>query len=155
MFFIKKEVTIKSRLDWRALDERTSKSFLTDEYEFYGNVSENTFKVVKKPPKHIRNSFLPIVTGEFERICDGCLIHVKFRLHHLVSLFMLFWSIGAVIIPFLFGLIMLGPNTANGLIFLAFSIIMCAFEAFLLIIGFHFPSIKAINRLKEIFEAQE
>ena len=71
---------------------------------YEGKVSENRFKIYKRLPMFVRNSFLPIFVGEIDNMQGGCLIKIKARPNLFSSIFFSIWMLGGIVIPLIIGL---------------------------------------------------
>lgn len=56
---------------------------------YTGTISESGFKIYRII--HYRNSFLPVIRGQFESSSDETLVHITMRLHPFVIAFLIFW----------------------------------------------------------------
>ena len=117
--------------------------------KFEGEVSENGFKISRII--RYRNSFRPVIEGEFSSLVKGVRIDVRLRLHTMVMIFSLLWlgfglvAAGAVI----FQIISTG-GFASGM-FIPFGMLL--FYFLLMTLAFGVEANKAGKLLSEIFAA--
>ena len=118
--------------------------------KFEGEVSENGFKISRII--RYRNSFRPVIEGEFSPLVKGVRIDVRLRLHTMVMIFSLLWlgfglvAAGAVI----FQIISTG-GFASGM-FIPFGMLL--FYFLLMTLAFGVEANKAGKLLSEIFAAE-
>jgi hypothetical protein len=117
--------------------------------KFEGEVSETGFKISRI--LRYRNSFRPVVEGEFFPLVKGVRIEVRMRLQMIVMLFSIVWlsfvAVGAGAI--IFQIISTG-GFATGM-FIPFGMLL--FYLLLMTIGFGVEANKASRLLSDIFEA--
>ena len=119
--------------------------------KFEGEVSETGFKISRII--HYRNSFRPVVEGQFFPLVKGVRIEVRMRLHTTILIFSILWlslvvvGAGAVIFQ-----IISTNNFAVGM-FIPFGLLL--FYCLLMTIGFGVEADKAGRLLSAIFEATE
>ena len=111
--------------------------------EFEGTVTAQDFRISRII--HYRNSFLPIIKGQFARTPLGTRLSVKMTLHPLVIAFMIIWSVAASL-----GTMMaLLKSDVKAALFAP--LLMLAFIYLLATAAFKWESHKARNRLRELF----
>jgi len=101
-----------------------------------------------------RNSFLPVISGEFEAQGPHVLIHLRMRMIVFTMIFMAFWMIITLPLASISLLSLLGKSFFEAkveLIALAFPI----FGYLLCMCGFHYERRKSIRALKELLSATE
>ncbi len=64
-------------------------SFSQDHSPYSGTISESGFEIHRTI--NYRNSFLPIIRGEFDQLPSGTLIHIKMGLHPVTTAFLIVW----------------------------------------------------------------
>ncbi|MDY7021070.1 MAG: hypothetical protein SWJ54_06865, partial [Cyanobacteriota bacterium] len=64
-------------------------SFSRNHAPYAGTISEDGFKIYRII--HYRNSFLPIIRGEFQSFTDETQVHITMSLHPFVLAFLIFW----------------------------------------------------------------
>ncbi len=135
---------------------RLPSKFFKSDSEFFGYVTENSFKIRKNlrynlPPFVIqRNSFSPVVIGTVEESAGGSTVRMTLRMDRTVSVFMFVFEL-LIILTAVFGL-------ASGLIisldegfafFLFATAFFFAIEG-LLYLSFTLPAKRIITRLEDI-----
>lgn len=132
---------------------RMSSIFADNSHQPYeGTISENTFKVNRIIG--YRNSFLPHIKGKIEESQDSTLIHIKMRLHPLVTIFLCIWSLlmvlGGLVFMSIFVRKIQSPSMSDlpffvsPLLIIAFPILACR--------AFHSEGNKSEIFFEEIFE---
>ena len=117
--------------------------------KFEGEVSETGFKINRII--RYRNSFRPVIEGEFSPLVKGVRIDVRLRLHTMVMIFSLLWlgfglvASGAVIFQFI--------STGGFATGMFIPIAMWLFYIPLMTIAFGVEANKAVKLLSEIFAA--
>jgi hypothetical protein len=117
--------------------------------QFEGEVSETGFKISRII--RYRNSFRPIIQGQFSPLVKGVRIEVSMRLHMAVLIFSILWlsfviaGAGAVIFQ------IISTGQFQGGMFIPFGLLL--FYCLLVTIGFGVEANKATGLLKDIFEA--
>jgi len=117
--------------------------------KFEGEVSETGFKI--SPIIRYRNSFLPVVEGQFSPIAKGVRIDVRMRLTTPVLIFSILWlslvvvGAGAVIFE------IISTGKFAGAMFIPFGMLL--FFYLLVTIGFGVEAKEAGKLLSDIFEA--
>jgi hypothetical protein len=131
------------RLGWGIFERRTEK--------FEGEVSETGFKISRII--RYRNSFLPIVQGQFSPLIKGVRIEVRMRLHVAVLIFSILWLsfVGVSAVTVISQIISTGKFEGGMLIPLG----MLLFYYLLVTIGFGIEANKASKLLRDIFEADD
>lgn len=131
---------IKTNLNKEMVIKKIS-DLLLEENRLAGSVSGEKFKIRKTPLVFRKNSFLPVFDGKIEEVNDGCLVHIKARLHYFVSVFLVIWSLA-------FGALLFASGGDNLVVFLlAIAIILVT-----LIIVFFIPARRTINKIKSLLE---
>lgn len=121
--------------------------------EFVGTVSECGFEIT--PKLWYRNSFAPIVKGRFVPDGEAVLIHVRMRMHPLVTGFSVFWF-GGVFLFLLAGVLYALQNgMSSAFPMIIQSILMLALGQATERIAFHRPAGAALKRLKELLQGTE
>ncbi|HYX72204.1 MAG TPA: hypothetical protein VE732_05495 [Nitrososphaera sp.] len=130
-------------MGWGLFERRTEK--------FEGEVSETGFKISRII--RYRNSFLPIVQGQFTPSVKGMRIEVRMRLHMAVLIFSILWLsfFGAVAVAFISQIISTGKF--EGGMFIPFGMLL--FYYLLVTISFGVEANKASKLLWDIFEADD
>ncbi|WP_413160423.1 hypothetical protein ACL6C3_18095 [Capilliphycus salinus ALCB114379] len=64
-------------------------SFSRNHRPYAGTISNSGFKIHRII--HYRNSFLPVIRGQFESLSDGTIVHISMSLHPMVVAFLSFW----------------------------------------------------------------
>ena len=145
MFFIKLQSKIESSLTKKEIVQRlceiTNTTF-KDNALFVGQISDNGFKIHKRPKENVRNAFTPVLIGKIENNNESCDINITARLNTLVSIFLLIWSIGTIIIPLIIGFV--EP------IFLLAALVFAAFLILSIYFAFYKPAKKTIALLSSI-----
>ena len=147
MFFIKIQDKIESSLSRREVVQRLyeiTNTTVKDNDLFVGHVDDDEFKIRKRPKEYVRNSFAPVLHGKIEDNNNGCSIDVTARLNIFVSIFLLIWSIGAIIIPLIIGIV--EP------VFLLAAVVFATFLALMIYFAFYKPAKKAIALLNSILK---
>lgn len=117
--------------------------FSRNHKEFEGTVTAQDFKISRII--HYRNSFLPIIRGQFVKTPLGTRLTIKMTLHPLVIAFMIIWSAGASL-----GTMMaLLKSDARAAPFAP--LLMLAFVYLLATVAFKLESRKARNRFMQLF----
>lgn len=153
MLFIKIRRKIKSTQTKSDLCSKLQ--IVTEENSYYGDsifvgqVDESGFKIYKRP--HMRNSFAPVFTGNFEERADGCDVNITVRLNIFVSVFSLIWSLGAVLLPLMAGLLLTAiEGISQSYPILLIALAMGAFLAGLLTFAFYIPAKKTLKLLNSM-----
>ena len=111
--------------------------------EFEGEVTPQDFKISRII--HYRNSFLPIINGQFVRTPLGTRLIVRMTLHPFVMAFMILWM-GLLGLAFVMVLLKSdGKAAAPGML------AMLAFAYLLTTVAFKWEARKARNRFTELF----
>ena len=108
MFFIKIQDKIESSLTRREVVQRLyeiTNTTVKDNDLFVGQISDDEFRIHKRPKENVRNAFAPVLIGKIEDNNNGCNINIAARLNVFVSIFLLIWSIGAIIVPLIIGIV--------------------------------------------------
>lgn len=145
MFFIKIQDKIESSLTKKEIVQRLyeiTNTTVKDNDLFVGQISDNGFKIHKRPKENVRNAFTPVLIGKIENNNESCDINITARLNTLISIFFLIWSIGAIIIPLIIGFV--EP------IFLLAAVVLATFLALMIYFAFYKPAKKAIALLSSI-----
>lgn len=81
--------------------------FSGDHAPYEGTISETGFEISRIIVIHYRNSFLPVIRGQFEVVPTGTAVHIRQGLHPLVIVFLVIWYVSwySTLIP----LWLLGP----------------------------------------------
>lgn len=154
MFFIRIRRKIKSTQTKSDLCSKLQ--IVTDVYFgdgiFIGKVDESGFKIYKKKAHpHMRNSFAPVFTGNFEERADGCDVNITVRLNMFVSIFSFVWSLGAVLLPLMAGLLQTAvEGISQSYPILLIALAMGAFLAGLLTFAFYIPAKKTLELLNSM-----
>ncbi|MGN8067468.1 hypothetical protein [Mucilaginibacter sp. 22184] len=118
-------------------------------YFFKGYVEDNRFKIIRII--FHRNSFLPFIKGSTESYLTGNRVHIIMYMHILVTLFMCIWfgmtGFGAII--YLTGAT---PNKFSPPPLIALSMFLFGYG--MMIGAFKYESIKAKDKLLELFEGE-
>ena len=114
---------------------------LVENNRLAGNVSDDKFKIRKIPLMTVRNSFLPIFEGKIEEHSNGCLVHIKARLHHFTSITLVIWCLvfGTAILTF----------AGDSRIYLVAAMVTIPI---MLVLGFIIPATQTINKIKSILK---
>ncbi|MBQ8546815.1 MAG: hypothetical protein IJ437_07750 [Clostridia bacterium] len=145
MFFIKLQSKIESSLTKREIVQRLCKitnTTVKDDDIFVGQISDDEFRIHKRPKENVRNAFTPVLIGKIESKNEGCDINVTARLNMFASIFFLIWSIGAIIVPLIIGII--EP------IFLLASLGFAIVITLLILLAFYKPAKNTIALLNSI-----
>ena len=108
MFFIKIQDKIESSLTRREVVQRLyeiTNTTVKDNDLFVGQISDDEFRIHKRPKENVRNAFAPVLIGKIEDNNNGCNMNITARLNVFVSIFLLIWSIGAIIVPLIIGIV--------------------------------------------------
>ena len=109
---------------------------------FVGQISDDEFRIHKRPKENVRNSFAPVLHGKIEDNNNGCNINITARLNVFVSIFLLIWSIGAIIVPLIIGIV--EP------VFLLAALVFATFLTLSIYFAFYKPAKKTIALLHSI-----
>lgn len=145
MFFIKLQSKMESSLTKQEVVQRLyeiTNTTVKDNDLFVGQISDNGFKIRKRPKEYVRNAFTPVLIGKIDSKNEGCDINVTARLNVFVSIFYLIWSIGAIIVPLIIGIV--EP------VFLLAALVFAAFLILLIYFAFYKPAKKTIALLSSI-----
>ncbi len=118
------------------------------EKKYEGQIDGNQFQI--KRIIYYRNSFLPTITGAFERSLDCTKIHIEMQMNSFVKVFLFLWFVMVltVFLGFLVNSIL--TLTFHFLIFIPIGMFCILYGVVYL--AFTFESRKSIRDLKEIFE---
>ena len=108
MFFIKIQDKIESSLTRQEVVQRLyeiTNTAVKDNDLFVGQINDDEFRIRKRPKENVRNAFTPVLIGKIEDNNNGCNINITARLNVFVSIFFLIWSIGAIIVPLIIGIV--------------------------------------------------
>ena len=147
MFFIRVQEKIESSLTKREVVQRLNEITNTTDKNndvFVGQISDDEFRIHKRPKENVRNAFAPVLIGKIEDNNNGCNINITARLNVFVSIFFLIWSIGAIIVPLIIGIV--EP------IFLLAALVFAAFLILLIYFAFYKPAKKTIALLHSILK---
>ena len=145
MFFIKIQDKIESSLTRREVVQRLyeiTNTTVKDNDLFVGQISDDEFRIHKRPKGNVRNAFAPVLIGKIEDNNNGCNINSTARLNVFVSIFFLIWSIGAIIVPLIIGIV--EP------IFLLAALVFATFLTLSIYFVFYKPAKKTIALLHSI-----
>ena len=152
---------IERSLSPRAFDIRNDIGNDTRDYEFWGRVNRSGFKLAKNPSynlphfAHVRNSFIPIITGNISSDGNRTKITLTAKMHILIQIFVFMIELG-FIFPIFLGLLMLLPgNFSNGFLCILCGAFLVGATEVLLFFAFHRPAKMAIERLEEILIKKE
>lgn len=109
---------------------------------FIGQISDDEFRIRKRPKEYVRNAFTPVLIGKIDSKKEGCDINVTARLSVFVSIFCLIWSIGAIIVPLIIGIV--EP------VFLLAALVFATFLILSIYFAFYKPAKKTIALLSSI-----
>lgn len=145
MFFIKMNSKIQSTLTRPELIRKLYK--ITDLSNknnnlFVGQVSDNGFKIYKKPKEYLRNAFTSILVGKIENKNEGCDINITAKLNLFTALFFLIWSIGTIIVPLIIGFV--EP------VFFIMPLVASAILIILLVFAFYQPAKRDLRLLNSL-----
>ena len=135
MFFIKIQDKIESSLTKKEIVQRLyeiTNTTVKDNDLFVGQISDNGFKIHKRPKENVRNSFAPVLHGKIEDNNNGWNINITARLNVFVSIFFLIWSIGAIIVPLIIGIVEPIPLLA--------AVVFATFLALMIYFAFYKPA---------------
>jgi WD domain, G-beta repeat len=78
---------------------KTMRRFSRNHAPYQGTIDETGFKITRII--HYRNSFLPVIRGQFEPSATGTIVRVNMRLHPFVTAFLVFWFVTwcSILIP--------------------------------------------------------
>ena len=145
MFFIKLQSKMESSLTKQEVVLRLyeiTNTTVKDNDFFVGQISDDEFKIRKRPKEYVRNAFTPVLIGKIDSKNEGCDINVTARLNVFVSIFYLIWSIGAIIVPLIIGIV--EP------IFLLAALVFATFLILSIYFAFYKPAKKTIALLSSI-----
>ena len=145
MFFIKLQSKMESSLTKQEIVQRLyeiTNTTVKDNDVFIGQISDDEFRIRKRPKEYVRNAFTPVLIGKIDSKNEGCDINVTARLNVFVSIFYLIWSIGAIIVPLIIGIV--EP------VFLLVALVFSAFLTLIIYFAFHKPAKKTIALLSSI-----
>ena len=145
MFFIKLQSKMESSLTKQEIVQRLyeiTNTTVKDNDVFIGQISDDEFKIRKRPKEYVRNAFAPVLIGKIDSKNEGCDINVTARLSVFVSIFYLIWSIGAIIVPLIIGIV--EP------VFLLVALVFSAFLTLMIYFAFYKPAKKTIALLSSI-----
>jgi hypothetical protein len=146
-----KEEIIRRLIVEVASRRRRSGIFEQRAEKFEGEVSETGFKISRII--RYRNSFRPIVEGQFFPLVKGVRIEVRMRLSMTILIFSILWlsfvaaGAGAVIVQ------IISTGKYAGSMFIPFGMLL--FYCLLMTIGFGVEANKAVKLLSHIFEATD
>ncbi len=147
MFFIKVQDKIESSLTKREVVQKLyeiTNTIVKENDLFIGQISDSEFRIHKKRKEYVRNAFAPILVGKIEDNNEGCNINITARLNIFVSIFLLIWSIGAIIVPLIIGIV--EP------VFLLAALVFVTFLTLLIYFAFYKPAKRAIALLDSILK---
>lgn len=75
----------------------------TDDDLFVGYINDKGFNIHKKPRENVRNAFMPILVGSIKENDGVCNISIFARFNIFACVFMIIWSLGAVVLPLIIG----------------------------------------------------
>jgi hypothetical protein len=102
IFNLKTEFT--SKLSKEVILERLHEvTNTTDDDLFVGYINDKGFNIHKKPRENVRNAFMPIFVGTIEGNSSGCTVNITARFNLFAAVFMIIWSLGAVVLPLIIG----------------------------------------------------
>ena len=145
MFFIKIQDKIKSSLSRREVVQRLyeiTNTTVKDNDLFVGQISDDEFRIHKRPKENVRNAFTPVLIGKIESKNECCDINVTARLNMFASIFLLILSIGAIIVPLIIGIV----EPVFLLASLGFAIVITLF----ILLAFYKPAKNTIALLNSI-----
>ena len=145
MFFIKLQSKMESSLTKQEIVQRLyeiTNTTVKDNDVFIGQISDDEFRIRKRPKEYVRNAFTPVLIGKIDSKNEGCDINVTARLNVFVSIFYLIWSIGAIIVPLIIGIV--EP------VFLLGALVFSAFLTLIIYFAFYKPAKKTIAVLSSI-----
>lgn len=145
MFFIKLQSKIESSLTKQEIVQRLceiTNTTVKDNDLFVGQISDNGFKIHKRPKENVRNAFMPVLIGKIESKNEGCDINIIARLNLFTSIFLLIWSMGGIIAPLIIGIV--EP------VFLLAALFFATFLTLLIYFVFYKPAKKTIALLSSI-----
>ncbi len=145
MFFIKLQSKMESSLTKQEIVQRLyeiTNTTVKDNDVFIGQISDDEFRIRKRPKEYVRNAFTPVLIGKIDSKNEGCDINVTARLNVFVSIFYLIWSIGAIIVPLIIGIV--EP------VFLLGALVFSAFLTLIIYFAFYKPAKKTIALLSSI-----
>ena len=145
MFFIKLQSKMESSLTKQEIVQRLyeiTNTTVKDNDVFIGQISDDEFRIRKRPKEYVRNAFTPVLIGKIDSKNEGCDINVTARLNVFVSIFCLIWSIGAIIVPLIIGIV--EP------VFLLAALVFAAFLILSIYFAFYKPAKKTIALLSSI-----
>ncbi len=145
MFFIKVQDKIESSLTKKEAVQRLCEITNTsNKYNdlFVGQISDSKFEIRKRPSENIRNAFAPVFVGELEDKKDGCYINITARLNHFVAVGLLVWSLGAIVVPLIIGVVK--PIFFLPALVFAFTLTL------LILFAFYMPAKKGLKLLRSI-----
>ncbi len=99
-----------------------------------------------------RNSFLPVIKGQIDQDFNGTQIKVKMRLHLVVLIFMMLWSVGvslALVIALLFGIV---GNEVHPISFIPLGMLLFGYA--ITMGGFKYESTKSKKFLAKLFDSE-
>ena len=147
MFFIKLQSKMESSLTKQEIVQRLyeiTNTTVKDNDVFIGQISDDEFRIRKRPKEYVRNAFTPVLIGKIDSKNEGCDINVTARLSVFVSIFYLIWSIGAIIVPLIIGIV--EP------VFLLVALVFSAFLTLMIYFAFYKPAKKTIALLSSILK---
>ena len=145
MFFIKLQSKMESSLTKQEIVQRLyeiTNTTVKDNDVFIGQISDDEFRIRKRPKEYVRNAFAPVLIGKIDSKNEGCDINITARLNVFVSIFCLIWSIGAIIVPLIIGIV--EP------VFLLAALVFAAFLILSIYFAFYKPAKKTIALLSSI-----
>lgn len=145
MFFIKLQSKMESSLTKQEIVQRLyeiTNTTVKDNDIFIGQISDDEFRIRKRPKEYVRNAFTPVLIGKIDSKNEGCDINVTARLNVFVSIFYLIWSIGAIIVPLIIGIV--EP------VFLLVALVFSTFLTLIIYFAFYKPAKKTIALLSSI-----
>lgn len=150
MFFIKIQDKIESSLTRQEVVQRLyeiTNTAVKDNDLFVGQINDDEFRIRKRPKENVRNAFTPVLIGKIEDNNNGCNINITARLNVFVSIFFLIWSIGAIIVPLIIGIV--EP------IFLLAALVFATFLILSIYFAFYKPAKKTIALLHSILKNEK
>ncbi|HEX8494010.1 MAG TPA: hypothetical protein VF658_14285 [Pyrinomonadaceae bacterium] len=120
--------------------------FSREHKEFEGSVTPQDFKISRII--HYRNSFLPIINGQFVKTPLGTRLTVRMTLHPFVIAFLILWS-GVIGLSFVMAL-----RESDGKAAAPFMLGMLAFVYLLTTGAFKWEARKARRRFMQLFAGQ-
>ncbi len=123
--------------------------------QFYGKVSSDGFKVTSNlnynhPNLHVRNSFAPVILGNFSPNAKGTIVRIKMRMHILVNILVGF-ILSVLFLAFLSGILMLFvTKISQALTMMTFCALLFGATELLIQLSFRIPASGAQKRLEAL-----